>query len=146
MKKAMQKTLKLASFFIVLTMGIFYACNNKEVNEGEEFRPRQLHDDFQNSHFTKINVEGVEYLIMERDNNNPHEGFGFMAFNANKLMLKQDTILSYLKTIAEFQSRLYKKLYDVPTKTAKQEFNSIFLKNLPKDKIIKTNNKNKKPS
>ena len=33
--------------------------------------------------FTTITVDGCEYLILERDRNNPHEGFGFMAHKGN---------------------------------------------------------------
>ncbi len=33
--------------------------------------------------FQTIVVEGCEYLILERDRNNPHEGFGFMAHKGN---------------------------------------------------------------
>ncbi len=81
-------------------------CRNRDINEGEQFQPREIHEDIM-FNFDKITVDGIEYLILEKDNNNPHEGFGFMAFRANKLMEKQDTILAYLKTIREMQARNY---------------------------------------
>ena len=33
--------------------------------------------------FQTIVIDGCEYLILERDRNNPHEGFGFMAHKGN---------------------------------------------------------------
>ena len=89
----------------------FVACENKDINEGEEFRPRAVNDNFEDTHFTKITVDGVEYLMTERDNNNPHEGFGFMAFRANNLLEKQDTIISYLKSMQYFQNLIYSRMY-----------------------------------
>lgn len=98
------------------------ACENKDINEGEEFRPRAVNDSFEDTHFTKITVDGVEYLLTERDNNNPHEGFGFMAFRANNLMEKQDTIISYLKTMQYFQNLMYSKMYGLTPEEGQAEF------------------------
>ncbi|MEQ8552508.1 MAG: hypothetical protein RIC53_07630 [Cyclobacteriaceae bacterium] len=80
----------------------FSACKNRDINEGEAFKPREIHEDII-FHFDKITVDGIEYLILEKDNNNPHEGFGFMAFRANKLMEKQDTLMAYVKAIHDLQ-------------------------------------------
>ncbi|MFY0605317.1 MAG: hypothetical protein JXR10_01295 [Cyclobacteriaceae bacterium] len=82
------------------------SCENRDLNEGEAFKPREIHENII-FNFDKITVDGIEYLILEKDNNNPHEGFGFMAFRANKMMEKQDTILAYLKTIRDLQVRNY---------------------------------------
>ena len=39
--------------FIFLTV-ILFGCENREINEGEEFRPRAVKDNFEDTHFTKI--------------------------------------------------------------------------------------------
>lgn len=109
-------------FCIVVLVG----CENKDINEGEEFRPRAVRDNFDNTHFTKVTVDGVEYLMTERDNNNPHEGFGFMAFRANKLMEKQDTIISYLKTMQYFQSKMYARMFNISEEEALQQYQESF--------------------
>lgn len=109
---------------ILVTLG---GCKNKDINEGEEFRPRAVKDSFEDTHFTMVVVDGVEYILTERDNNNPHEGFGFMAFRANKLMEKQDTILSYLKTIQHFQNKVYSRMYNISEDSGQAEFEAKFL-------------------
>ncbi len=101
---------------------ILPACENHDINEGEKFRPRELHDNFEGSHFTKIKVDGVDYIMLERDNNNPHEGFGFMAFRANVLMEKQDSLLSHVKTIGELQMKIYAKVYNIPLEDVRTEY------------------------
>lgn len=106
------------------------SCRNKDINEGEEFRPRAVSDSFEDSHFQKVRVDGVEYLMMERDNNNPHEGFGFMAFRANTLMEKQDTVLAYLKSMQVFQNKIYARINNISEEQAELEFNKIFTEKL----------------
>ncbi|WP_258104809.1 hypothetical protein [Marinoscillum sp. MHG1-6] len=86
-------------------LGFLIGCENKDLTEGEAFKPREIHEEI-SFHFDKVTVDGIEYLILEKDNNNPHEGFGFMAFRANKLMEKQDTVISLLKTIKEQQNEV----------------------------------------
>lgn len=132
-------------FLIVLT-----ACENKDINEGEEFRPRAVRDTFNDTHFTKVVVDGVEYLMTERDNNNPHEGFGFMAFRANKLMEKQDSVLSYLRAIQVVQNKIYARMYNMSQAEAQAEFDELFLQfldlenteleTLQKEDLINTEN------
>lgn len=112
-----------ALFVSLLLLVIVCSCENRNINEGEKFRPRELHDSFNDSHFSKITVDGVEYLIMERDNNNPHEGFGFMAFRANKLIERQDTLLAYLKTMQYFQNKIYANIHGLSEASGQQEFN-----------------------
>lgn len=112
----------LTALILVL---LFSSCKNRDINEGEEFKPREVNEDYQNFHFNKIVYDGVEYLITERDNNNPHEGFGFMAYKANKLEQKQDSILSYLQAVAEIQKRIYAKLYNLTEEQVEDEFNFI---------------------
>ncbi|MEP1033213.1 hypothetical protein [Ekhidna sp.] len=116
------KKLTFISLFIILL-----GCDNRDINEGEEFRPRAVKDSFEDTHFTKVVVDGVEYILTERDNNNPHEGFGFMAFRANKLMEKQDTIISYLKTMSYYQSKMYARMYGISEDSARAEYNTMFL-------------------
>ena len=99
-------------YFILLLLGIT-ACENRDVNEGEQFKPREIHEDIV-FHFDTITVDGIEYLILEKDNNNPHEGFGFMAFRANKLMEKQDTVLAYLRTLTDLQVEILSHLKEQP--------------------------------
>ena len=101
----MQSINKL-SVIAIITLVALYGCKNRDINEGEAFQPREIHENI-SFHFDKITVDGIEYLILEKDNNNPHEGFGFMAFRANKLVAKQDTILAYMKTLTELQIRTY---------------------------------------
>lgn len=114
-------------------LAIFLGCENKDINEGEEFRPRAVKDSFEDTHFTMIEVDGVQYILTERDNNNPHEGFGFMAFRANKLMEKQDTIISYIKTIQHFQNKLYSRMYNISEDSGQAEFESKLLEFLAKE-------------
>ncbi len=102
------------------------SCENRDLNAGEEFRPMEMHDSFQGSHFAKVEVDGVEYLLMERDNNNPHEGFGFMAFRGNNLIEKQDTALAYLRAIYELQTRMYANSLGQDITQVRNETDSIF--------------------
>jgi hypothetical protein len=110
---------------IILAGLLFSACENRDLNEGEKFKPREIHENISFS-FDKIKVDGVEYLIREKDNNNPHEGFGFMAFRANKLIEKQDTVLAYLKALNEMQIRMNAVVTKRNINTVRSEFDHIF--------------------
>ena len=120
----------LSCLYLILLLA---ACRNHDINEGEQFRPRQVDDSYDNSHFTLVTIDGVEYLMTERDNNNPHEGFGFMAFRANKLIEKADTTLAYLRTVNEFQIRIYAKLYNISMEEAREINQEAFLQYLSKE-------------
>lgn len=98
---------------ILLFFCVIISCKNRDINEGEEFRPRSIHENFEEFEFDTVTVDGIDYWIMERDNNNPHEGFGFMAVRANPLFDKQDSILAHLKALGEMQSLIYARLYKV---------------------------------
>lgn len=113
-------------FFLVVVLLVIHGCKNKDINEGEEFRPRPVQDNFDDSHFTKVTVDGVEYIMMERDNNNPHEGFGFMAFRANNLLEKQDSIFAYLKAMQSFQNKIYSRMYNISEEQAEADFDREF--------------------
>ncbi|MEQ8582754.1 MAG: hypothetical protein RIC30_02775 [Marinoscillum sp.] len=104
---------------------IIYGCENRDINEGEAFRPREIHEDIV-FNFDKITVDGIEYLILEKDNNNPHEGFGFMAFRANKLMEKQDTMMAYFRTLRDFQVLTYAAITKRPAEGVSEEFERLF--------------------
>jgi len=113
--------------FASLAILLLASCENRDLNEGEEFRPREVHDSFQDSHFAKVTIDGVEYLMMERDNNNPHEGFGFMAYRGNNMIEKQDTALAYLRAIYELQIRMYAETTGRAMDDARAESNELFL-------------------
>ncbi|WP_420318714.1 hypothetical protein [Ekhidna sp.] len=114
-------------------LAILISCKNKDINEGEEFRPRAVNDNFEDTHFTKIKVDGVEYILTERDNNNPHEGFGFMAFRANKLMEKQDTIISYIRALQHFQNKIYTRMYEISEDSGQVAFEAKLIEFLKQE-------------
>ncbi len=109
--------------FLVLVLA---SCENRDINEGEEFRPREVNEDFDKFHFNKITYDGIDYLITERDNNNPHEGFGFMAFRPNLLFDMQDSILAHLKTQADIQTRMYAGMFNLSQQESDSVYNQIF--------------------
>ena len=117
----------MKKLLLLSLIGGLLSCENRDINEGEEFRPRAVKDSFEDTHFTKIEVDGVEYILTERDNNNPHEGFGFMAFRANDLLEKQDTLISYIKSMQYFQNKMYSRMYGISQDSGQREFNEKFL-------------------
>ena len=116
----------VVAFAMVLVAG---ACENRALHDSEEFKPREIHENIE-FHFDPIEVDGVEYLILEKDNNNPHEGFGFMAFRANRLIEKQDSVIAYLRTILEMQEMIYAKSYNIDTAAARRLSGAILQKNI----------------
>lgn len=117
----MKKLITILSFSLLLL-----GCQNHDINEGEEFRLRAVKDSFDNVEFAKVTVDGVEYLMMERDNNNPHEGFGFMAFRANKVIEKQDSIISFLKAMQFYQNKMYARMFNLSEEEAQAQFDESF--------------------
>ena len=113
------------SHICLATLVLIYSCKNRRINEDAAFQTREIHENiaFQ---FDKVNVDGVEYLILEKDNNNPHEGFGFMAFRANKLMEKQDTVIALLKTIKDIEASTYQIISRKSKEEVTSEVDSIF--------------------
>lgn len=109
-----------------LALMTLLGCQNRDINEGEEFRPREVHDSFNNVTFSTVQVDGIEYLMLERDNNNPHEGFGFMAFRANRLIEKQDSVLAHVKTIGEMQAKMYARLVGVSEEESAALYQQLF--------------------
>ncbi|MEQ9297398.1 MAG: hypothetical protein RIF33_02495 [Cyclobacteriaceae bacterium] len=105
------KSLVFQSLAVLFLVTATNACKNREVHAvDEEEGGTETFKDMPvvgiESHFNRIVVDGVEYLILERDRNNPHEGFGFMAFRANKLLAKQDSILAYLQVQLDNQAEI----------------------------------------
>ena len=102
---------------ILVVLIISFGCENQSLSEDEKFSTREIHENVQ-WHFDKIEVDGAEYLILEKDNNNPHEGFGFMSIRANTLLQKQDSILAYLKANQDMQAKIYATLNGISEKDA----------------------------
>ena len=117
---------------ILSTIVFFLACENRAINEGEEFKPKEIHEKI-DYHFDNITVDGVEYLILSRDNNNPHEGFGFMAFRANELMKKQDSIFAYLQALGQMQAITHSRLTNQPLSASSQLLDSLYKEALLND-------------
>lgn len=108
---------------------LMFSCQNKPLQDNSEISPREIHENIQ-FHFDEVEVDGVEYLILEKDNNNPHEGFGFMAFRANKMLEKQDTLLAYVRTLTELNTLLYAKLYNKSLEESQEFVGELFDENL----------------
>ncbi|MFY0687387.1 MAG: hypothetical protein JXQ90_09490 [Cyclobacteriaceae bacterium] len=123
--------MRIAGIYTALIL-IFASCENRSLTEGEKFAPKEIHEN-KTFHFDKINVDGVEYLILEKDNNNPHEGFGFMAFRANKLIEKQDSILAYMKTLIKVQSIMLSEIKNISQVQADDIVGEILVGNLEKE-------------
>ncbi|UXX78551.1 hypothetical protein N7E81_14415 [Reichenbachiella carrageenanivorans] len=85
----------------LLTISLL-SCENRDVNYSDGPNFSEIHEDIE-YHFDQVTIEGHEYYILERDRNNPHEGFGFMAMKANKTIGNLDTIKAYLKTLVDIQ-------------------------------------------
>lgn len=128
-------TNKLYYFSLLLIMA---ACENKEVNvsepSGYEFVDLPLEGI--ETHFQKIYLDQMEYFILERDRNNPHEGFGFMALKGNILVNKQDSILAYLKVHAEVQAEILALLKKTSPEIQQDYINQKMTKKLEETKFI----------
>ncbi|MDW3192830.1 MAG: hypothetical protein R8G66_10705 [Cytophagales bacterium] len=121
---------KITSILTMIMLVLILAgCRNKALNEGEAFKPKERHENI-TFHFDPIQVDGVDYLILERDNNNPHEGFGFMAFRANVLIEKQDSLMAYLQTVTDMQTRIYAELTKTPLEEAQVLTDQLLQDNL----------------
>jgi hypothetical protein len=125
LKQSMARLFGLSLLCLIVMTG----CENRPLQDNSEMKPREIHEDIE-FHFDEIMVDGVEYLILEKDNNNPHEGFGFMAFRANKLLEKQDTILAYMRTVTQMQALIYAKLYNKSLEESQQLVDDLYEENL----------------
>ena len=113
------------------------ACENREVNPetGPDFS--EIHENIE-YHFDKIKIDGNEYFILERDRNNPHEGFGFMALNGSKFSHNQDSIKAYLKTVLDVQSEILAKLNNQSKESERKNIENTLNLNLSLIKSSKT--------
>ncbi len=127
---------------ILLLLAIFTisSCENREVNEDHSDEEGNTFNDMPvdgiETHFNRITVDGSEYLILERDRNNPHEGFGFMAFRPNKLLRKQDTIMAYLQTVIHSQAEILSLLKKTTPEQEKEVLMKLYEQNLSTRKPI----------
>lgn len=106
-KKGTLKKIDMNKLFyaLLLTCLAFVACENREVNHADGPNFNIIHEEI-NSRFDEIQIDGNDYYILERDRNNPHEGFGFMALNGSKLIANQDSIKAYLRTMMDLQMQI----------------------------------------
>lgn len=109
---------------LIIFISALVACKNRDVSEGAGPNFNEIHEDI-HYHFDKVAIEGAEYHILERDRNNPHEGFGFMALNGADIKSNQDSIKAYLKTILDFQVRISAKIEKLPEKQVEQFSNEL---------------------
>ena len=113
----------------LVIVSLLFSCENREVNpeQGPDFS--EIHENME-YHFDKIKIDGYDYLILERDRNNPHEGFGFMALNGTRFGSNQDTIKAYLKTVLTVQAELMSKLNQETTQESASKIDNILKSNL----------------
>lgn len=117
---------KQTKLFVITALLIgTWGCKNRDLHEGEGFQMQEIHENVP-WHFDRIEVDAIEYLILEKDNNNPHEGFGFMAMRGNTLHAKQDSILVYLKTQQAIQIEILALLSRKSKEQVKEEVDQIF--------------------
>ncbi|MEO9802109.1 MAG: hypothetical protein ABJF04_02625 [Reichenbachiella sp.] len=121
---------------LVLLMLCFSSCENRDVNHDDGPNFSEIHEDIQ-YHFDQVEIDGHEYFILERDRNNPHEGFGFMAMKANTSIDNQDSIKAYLKTLLDVQIQLLAAQNKTSINQTKDEVNELFEFHLSNSKTIK---------
>jgi len=66
---------------LLLVVSVF-ACENREANPEIGISMAEIHEEGE-YHFTVIEADGCEYLMLMMDRNHPHEGFGFFAHKGN---------------------------------------------------------------
>lgn len=109
----------------ILIVGLVISCENREVNHEDGPNFREIHEDIQ-YHFDHVEIDGLDYYVLERDRNNPHEGFGFMALDGRILTAKQDSSIAYMKTILEMQVRLNAKINNISYETSDKQASELF--------------------
>ena len=97
--------MKVNYILICTALAFVFSCENQDVNYTDGPNFSEIHEDI-HYHFDKVAIDGNEYYILERDRNNPHEGFGFMALKGNDIKANQDSIKAYLKTLLDVQNKL----------------------------------------
>ncbi len=106
------------------------SCKNREVTP-EDLEIRDIHTNFPDK-FDTIQVFGQDYIILERDRNNPHEGFGFMALRGDKLFANQDSAKAYQRLILENQIRIIARLEGRTIEDVRFEMEAKLLEELSK--------------
>ena len=119
---------KKLPFYLVIIV-FMWSCKNKEVNHEDGPNFNEIHENLR-AHFDEVNIGGNDYYILERDRNNPHEGFGFMALKGNKIFQNQDSIKAYLKTLIDIQVQLLARRTNQPLKEVEKNTNELFLYHL----------------
>jgi len=107
--------MKKISYFVLLSLIALSSCKNKDVNPiNNDTLPMHERKPIKDSDFDTVTIEGSTYYIMERDRNNPHEGFGFMALKGTDILNKQDSILAYQQLLLSNQIRILERLENIP--------------------------------
>lgn len=128
---------KHTNAFVLMVVGILaLSCENRDVNHNDGPNFSEIHEDIQ-YHFDQVEIEGHEYYILERDRNNPHEGFGFMAMKANRTIANQDSIKAYLKTMLDVQIQLLAEKNGSTIEETENDVNSLFQFHLKNSKSLK---------
>lgn len=125
-----------ARLIILSAILVMSACENRDVNHSDGPNFSEIHEDIQ-YHFDQVEIEGHEYFILERDRNNPHEGFGFMAMKANKTMTNQDSIKAYLKTLIDLQTQIIAEKNGTSVEEAEVQVEALFKYYLQSSKTLK---------
>lgn len=80
------KPLRLSGKGLILSavccLLIAWGCENREANPETGVSIGEIHESGE-YHFTVIEADGCEYLMLMLDRNHPHEGFGFLAHKGN---------------------------------------------------------------
>ena len=135
-KKAILKSISRGSVYAALLVVLvaLLSCKNREVSASEGPNFNEIHENI-HYHFDTIRLAGSEYFILERDRNNPHEGFGFMALKGDKIHHNQDTLKAYLQTVLALQVEILAAQKGVTHKEAEAhaaELLDYHLKQIPK--------------
>ncbi len=117
-----------------MSIALLSCSPNREVSIDQGPGVREIHDDIE-VHFDEVTVNGVEYLILEKDRNNPDEGFGFMALKGNLIVNHTDSAIAYLRTVIEVQAKILAKLDTISERQAMRQINSMLDKNLERSSI-----------
>lgn len=123
-KNRMTKKAYIIPFMSLLAISLS-SCENRDVNYSDGPNFSEIHEDIE-YHFDQVVIDGHEYYILERDRNNPHEGFGFMAMKANKTIGNLDSIKAYLKTIVDIQTETLAQASGKSVEESKSAVNDLF--------------------
>lgn len=122
--------------FLAIAMVALWSCENRDVNHADGPNFSEIHEDIQ-YHFDQIDIDGHQYYILERDRNNPHEGFGFMAMKADRVIQNQDSIKAYLKTMLEVQTQILAAQRGATYEDTKVEVDNLYLQSLQSSQTVR---------